>query len=89
MRDLDLAIAQFIAAHNKNPKPFVWIKNADQILESLRRYTAETVRILADQLCKNSRTQEISSTNHTRKPGDLYQTKMVGVEGFEPPTNSV
>jgi len=48
VRDLELAIAQFIAAHNKNPKPFVWTKNADQILESLRRYTAETVRIQTD-----------------------------------------
>jgi transposase len=48
VRELELAIEQFIAAHNENPKPFVWTKNADQILESLRRFAAETVKIQAD-----------------------------------------
>ena len=48
VRDLELAIEQFVAAHNENPKPFVWTKNAGQILESLRRYAAETMRIQAD-----------------------------------------
>jgi transposase len=48
VRDLELAIEQFIAAHNQNPKPFVWTKSADQILESLRRFAAETVKLHAD-----------------------------------------
>jgi len=48
VRDLELAIEQFIAAHNQNPKPFVWTKSADQILENLRRFAAETVKIHAD-----------------------------------------
>lgn len=46
--DLELAIEQFIAAHNENPRPFVWTKNADQILENLRRFAAETVKIQND-----------------------------------------
>lgn len=48
VRDLELAIEQFIATHNQNPKPFVWTKSADQILENLRRFAAETVIIQRD-----------------------------------------
>jgi transposase len=48
VRNLELAIAQFIAAHNENPKPFVWTKSADQILENPRRFAAETVKIQRD-----------------------------------------
>jgi transposase len=45
---LESAIRGFIAAHNENPKPFVWTKHADQILESLWRFAVETVRIHPD-----------------------------------------
>lgn len=45
VRDLEMAIKQFVAAHNQNPKPFVWSKSADQILENLRRFAVETVNI--------------------------------------------
>ena len=46
--DLELAIEQFVAAHNQNPKPFVWTKRADQILGNLRRYAAETLKLQHD-----------------------------------------
>jgi transposase len=48
VRELELAIEQFITAHNENPKPFIWTKSADQILENLRRFAAETVKIQRD-----------------------------------------
>lgn len=48
VRDLELAIEQFISVHNHNPKPFIWTKSADQILENLRRFAAETVKIHRD-----------------------------------------
>lgn len=48
VRDLELAIEQFVAAHNQNPKPFAWTKSADQILDSLRRYATETVKLQRD-----------------------------------------
>jgi transposase len=48
VRELELAIEQFIAAHNEDPKPFTWTKSADQILENLRRFAAETVKIQRD-----------------------------------------
>jgi len=31
------AIADYIAARNDDPKPFVWTKTADEILEKVRR----------------------------------------------------
>lgn len=35
---LERDIKSFVKAHNDDPKPFVWTKTADQILDSLRRY---------------------------------------------------
>src|SRR5215831_13104472 len=37
-RELEDALRLFVAIHNENPKPFVWIKTADQILASIRRF---------------------------------------------------
>ncbi len=37
-RELESAIREFLAVHNTNPKPFVWTKTADQILDSLSRF---------------------------------------------------
>ncbi len=35
--DLQAAIQDYLSAHNANPKPFVWTKTADVILEKERR----------------------------------------------------
>ena len=32
------AIEDYMAVHNEDPKPFVWTKSADDILESLQSY---------------------------------------------------
>jgi len=37
-RELEAAIRAFLANHNSHPKPFVWTKTADQILDSIARY---------------------------------------------------
>jgi len=37
-RELESAIKEFLDVHNHNPKPFVWTKTADQILDSLSRF---------------------------------------------------
>jgi len=34
---LEKAIREFLAATNENPRPFVWTKSADEILESIKR----------------------------------------------------
>ena len=35
---LEKAIQEYLAVYNEDPKPFVWTKSADQILESLKNY---------------------------------------------------
>ena len=37
-REPEQTIRAFLATHNAQPKPFVWTKTADQILETLARY---------------------------------------------------
>jgi len=37
-RALEAAIREFLAVTNEEPKPFVWTKSADSILENLRKY---------------------------------------------------
>jgi transposase len=39
---LETAIKTYLAVHNEDPKPFVWTKTADQILESLKRFCMRT-----------------------------------------------
>jgi transposase len=41
--ELQAAIAAFIKNHNKNPRPFVWHKTADQILDSVARFCKRTL----------------------------------------------
>jgi transposase len=43
VRELEAAISEFVAAHNQNPKPFVWTKTADQILASIARFASATL----------------------------------------------
>lgn len=40
VKDLEQKIMLFIEAHNANPKPFVWTKNAETILEKIERAKA-------------------------------------------------
>jgi len=37
-RELETAIRNYLAMHNEDPKPFVWTKTADEILESVARF---------------------------------------------------
>ena len=39
---LERAIRDYIEAHNQEPKPFVWTKSADHILNSIARFAART-----------------------------------------------
>ena len=36
--ELEHAIKDYLHNHNRDPRPFVWTKTADQILESLKRF---------------------------------------------------
>lgn len=40
--ELEKTIKHYIATNNEDPKPFVWYKNADQILDSIKRFCLRT-----------------------------------------------
>jgi len=42
VKELEAAIREYIEVHNENPKPFVWTRTADQILESIARFAQRT-----------------------------------------------
>jgi len=44
VRQLQGAIEEFLRVSNAVPKPFVWTKTADQILDKVARYAADTLR---------------------------------------------
>jgi transposase len=41
-RELEKTINHYIATNNEDPKPFIWNKSADQILESIKRFCLRT-----------------------------------------------
>ena len=41
-RELETAIKLYLATYNADPRPFVWVKTADQILASIRRFCLRT-----------------------------------------------
>ena len=43
VRELEVAISEFVALHNQQPKPFVWTKTADTILSSIGRFASRTL----------------------------------------------
>jgi len=43
VKELELAIRDYIDVHNEDPKPFAWTRTADQILDSIARYAQPTV----------------------------------------------
>jgi len=44
VHQLQEAIAQFLKVNNAAPKPFIWTKTADAILEKVKRNAADTLR---------------------------------------------
>jgi transposase len=40
---LEKAIREYLAANNEEPKPFAWVKSADQILASIKRFAQRTL----------------------------------------------
>lgn len=41
-------MATFIKAHNENPKPYKWVKSADEILASVKRFCQKTMSRTSD-----------------------------------------
>ena len=42
VKELEAAIREYLEIHNKNPKPFVWTRTADDILASIARFAQRT-----------------------------------------------
>jgi putative transposase len=42
--ELEADITAFIEAHNENPKPYLWVRSADEILASVKRFCQRTQR---------------------------------------------
>jgi len=59
VRQLEAAIKEFIAINNEAPKPFVWSKTADEILENTKRFALRQLQAHAPEICK-----EITATGH-------------------------
>ncbi len=48
--ELETDVATFIEAHNKNPKLYKWVKSADEILASRKRFCQRTELSLCSEL---------------------------------------
>ncbi len=55
MHELKAAIAAFIQADNDDPKPFIWTKSADAILQTIARSCSDTLTVHAPTYSTNSR----------------------------------
>ena len=51
--ELKAAITAFIQAHNDDPKPFIWTKSADAILQTIARYCSDTLAVHAPTYSTN------------------------------------
>ncbi len=51
---LEDAIDAFVAATNEDPRPFVWTKSADEILDSVNRFCLRTSAAAQCQETSNS-----------------------------------
>jgi hypothetical protein len=51
---LEAAIRRYIDATNADPRPFVWTKSADDILDSVRRFCQRTADVSKRQETSNS-----------------------------------
>jgi hypothetical protein len=62
---LEQDVRKFLVAHNSDPKPFVWTKTADQILDSLKRYCTKVNAVRTERLFQSAdRTEPTSRANH-------------------------
>ena len=46
--ELEADIIAFIETHNENPKPYKWVKSADEILASVKRFCQKTMNRTSD-----------------------------------------
>jgi transposase len=54
------AILEYIEVHNENPKPFVWTKTADEILDKVREFGLRTLQVHRADVGND----HVSASNH-------------------------
>jgi len=47
IKELERAIQEYLETHNAAPQPFVWVKTADEILDSITRFCTRTMKVHA------------------------------------------
>src|SRR5439155_17923730 len=62
-RAVEDAIRLYLATHNAEPKPFVWVKTADDILASIARFALRTSETGHQRLLENSEWRFFGSEN--------------------------
>lgn len=50
IEELEQDILNFIDCHNENPKPYKWVKSADEILAAVKRFCHKTEKTLCSEL---------------------------------------
>ncbi|MGI9498407.1 MAG: IS630 family transposase, partial [Geminicoccaceae bacterium] len=50
VRQLEADIRSFIEAHNEDPKPYRWVKSADEILTAVKRFCQKADATLCSEL---------------------------------------
>jgi transposase len=60
---LEASVRTFLDAHNSEPRPFIWTKTADQILDNLRRYCADA-NAVREQRIINQQNDRTSAATH-------------------------
>jgi len=48
--ELEADIMKFVGCHNENPKPYKWVKSADEILAAVKRFCLKTEQTLCGEL---------------------------------------
>lgn len=52
--ELEADIVAFINTHNENPKPYKWVKSADEILAAVKRFCQKTMNRTSDHVTRGA-----------------------------------
>src|SRR3546814_13644701 len=88
--ELETDITAFIAAHNENPKPYKWVKSADEILAAVKRFCQKTMSRTSDSgdehyfgsFCSGLSTRSFSKWGN-RRGGGLMKMFMIACRRSE------
>ena len=77
IKELEAAVAAFIADHNAAPRPFLWTKSADQIFSSIANSAKE--HLLSTQVLKQTFGSEQSRIQNARQGGPALASLFLSI----------